>query len=208
MGKRSYALRAGGRDRINLTWKWNFKDVRIALNGKTVGYFPNRRAIEIGKEFLLPDNSTLMVQYYRPLFVRELRVLRNGKPLPGSDSHPAIKIRNACRWIYVVAGVNILIGLWEILFRDETFIQLGTGVFAIFFGLVFLVLGFITQKKNSLLALILAIIILAVDGILGAYISITNGYGIPYSGLSMRFIIMLPMFRGANAFKSLNSENA
>lgn len=84
------------------------------------------------------------------------------------------------------------------LFRIEFLQALGIGFFSVIFGLVFLLLGFWAQS-GSQLALILAIAIFALDGILGFVLVAMVGGTPNISGLIARIFFIIPMVRGLSA---------
>ncbi len=156
MPKQSYALEAGGEKRLEISWTPFWKDITVSLDGNSIGTIPNQKALTTGQEFRLPDGSALKVQLVNRVTSTELQVLRNGQPLPGSASDPQTRLKYAYWVVYFVAGLNLVLGLISFLFNVEFLQQIGIGFGSILFGLVFLALGFFTQRK-SMVALILAI---------------------------------------------------
>ena len=166
MAKLLFALEEGGVERLEVSWKGLYKNVTVSLDGKTVGVIPNQKALSTGQEFRAGDGSIIKVQLVSKLMSTELQVLRNGLPLPGSSSDPQTRLKNAYRIVYFVAGLNLVLGMVSILFRVELLQRIGIGFGSIVFGLVFLSLGLFVQRK-SVVALVLAIVVFALDGILG-----------------------------------------
>lgn len=205
MPKQSYALETGGEKRLEVSWKAMWKDFTVSLDGKKVGVVPDQKALASGREMNLPDGSTLSVQLVSKLWEPELRLLRNGQPLPGSGSDPAARFKAAYSMVYFVAGLNLVLGLTSLLFNVEFLQQIGIGVGSIIFGLIFVVLGFFTQRK-SMIALILAIVIFAIDGISGFVISASQGSTASASGMVARIFLMIPMVQGVNAIKYLKQK--
>lgn len=79
-----------------------------------------------GQRFRLADGSSLEVQLKRTLFSTDLRVSRNGIPLPGSAGDPATGWKNAYGLMYFIGGLNILIGLLA-MFGVAFLLDLGIG---------------------------------------------------------------------------------
>jgi hypothetical protein len=205
MPKQSFALEAGGEKRLEVSWKGLYKDVTVSLDGNSVGVIPNQKALSAGQEFRLPDGSTIKVQLVSKLISTELQVLRNGQPLPGSSSDPQTRLKNAYVMVYFVAGLNLVLGFVSFLFNVEFLQQIGIGFGSIIFGLVFLVFGFFVQRKSSL-ALILAIIVFALDGILGVVFAASQGYNPGAGGIIARIFLLIPMVQGVGAIKVLKSK--
>jgi hypothetical protein len=112
MAKRKYALERGGPKRLFVRWRRGFKDFEVAFDGKA--YELERRLLESGASLTLGDGSSLFVQrvkrrWWSIGFRDELRVDRDGVPVPGSDGDPRVVGRGA-------GGVLILFGLLRLLF--------------------------------------------------------------------------------------------
>ena len=207
MPKQSFALEAGGEKRLEVSWKGLYKDVTVSLDGNSVGVIPNQKALSAGQEFRLIDGSTIKVQLVSKLMSTELQVLRNGQPLPGSSSDPQTRLKTAYGMVYFVAGLNLVLGFVSFLFNVEFLQQIGIGFGSIIFGLVFLVLGFFVQRKSAV-ALILAIVIFALDGILGVFLAASQGYNPGAGGIIARIFLLIPMVQGVGAIKALKSKGA
>ncbi len=205
MAKQSYALEAGGPRRLEVAWKGLYKDLTLTLDGAVVGTVPDQKALVQGQEFRLLDGSTLKIKLVQKLYSTELQVLRNGQPLPGSMSDPQTKLKNAYTVVYFVAGLNLLLGIlsWAL---DIKFLQeLGNGFASLLFGLVFLGLGYFVQRKSSF-ALIVAIVLMAIDALGGLVLAAMSGSGSSVGGLFARIILMIPMIQGVAAIKTLKAQ--
>lgn len=207
MPKQTYALEPGGEKRLEVSWRWNWKDLTVSLDGNSIGVIPDQKALSAGREFRLPDGSTLKVQLARKYMSVELQVLRNGQPLPGSTSDPETRVKTAYIIVYFLAGLNLVLGLVSSLFNVGLLQELGIGIGSIIFGLVFLALGFFTQRRSSV-ALILAIVLFALDGILGLVLAVSQGYNPGIGGILVRIIFLTPMVQGVAAIKALKTTKA
>ena len=205
MPKLSYALEAGGEKRLQVSWKGMYKNVTVSLDGNAVGIIPDRKALSAGQEFRLPDGSTIKVQLVSNVMTTELQILRDGQPLPGSSSDPQTKLSIAYGLVYFVAGLNLVLGFVSYLFDVEFLQSMGLGFISIIFGCVFLVLAFFVQRKSTV-ALILAIIIFALDGILGVIFAASQGYTPGVSGIIFRILMLIPMIQGIGAIKALKAK--
>jgi len=206
MPKQSFALEAGGEKRLEISWKGMYKDVTVSLDGNSIGVIPNQKALSAGQEFRLVDSSTIKVQLVNKFMSAELQVFRNGQPIPGSASDPQTKLKNAYGMVYFVAGLNLVLGFISFLFNVEFLQQIGIGFGSILFGLVFLALGFFVQRKSSV-ALILAIVIFALDGIVGVFFAASQGYNPGSGGIIARLFLLIPMVQGLGAIKTLKNKS-
>ena len=207
MPKQTYAVEPGGPKQLEISWKGMWKDFTVKFNDQVLGTLSGQKELKAGRQFALPDGSTLSVQLVQKFSSAELQVLRNGQPLPGSSSDPESRLKNAYGIVFFVAGLNIVLGLIATLFRVEFLQAIGIGFFSIIFGLVFLVLGFFV-KKRSLIALILAIVVFALDGILGLVLSVMAGVEPGIGGLFARVILIIPMIQGVPAIRDLRRRDA
>jgi hypothetical protein len=137
----------------------------------------------------------------------ELQVTRDDQPLPGSASDPKTRFKNAYLIVYFIAGLNLLLGLLASVFNVALLQELGIGFGSILLGLVFLVLGFFVQRQSSL-ALILAIVAFIADSLLGVVLSVLQGATPGIAGLLVRVLLLVPMFQGVPAIKTLKSKSA
>ena len=163
MSKQSYALERGGGDALEISWRSYFHNMEIRLNGNLIGTIPDRKKLNEGQIFQLPDGSALKVQLVKTwLSSVQLRVLRNDKPL---SSGPTSKLVDSVFLIYFIAFLNIVLGSIALFLQVEFLQALGFGIFSMIMGVIFLVLGFFTQHR-SLIALIIALIIWGLDSML------------------------------------------
>jgi hypothetical protein len=207
MPKQSFALETGGEKRLEISWKGIYKDITVLLDGNSVGIIPDQKALSAGQEFRLIDGSTIKVQLVKTFMSTDLRVLRNGQPVPGSASDPQTKLKNAYIMVYFIAGLNLVLGITSFLFNVEFLQQIGIGFGSILFGLVFLVLGFFVQQKSTV-ALILAMVVFALDGILGVFLATSQGYNPGAGGIIARIFLIIPMFQGIGAIKALKDKGS
>lgn len=158
MPKHNYALERGGEKSLEISWKGRFINFEVRFEGNLLGTIPNKKELQKGQIFQLPDGTSLLVQ----MIQSELRVLRDGQPLPGSISDPAARLKLSFQFIFFIAALNIVLGLATLFFQVKYLQALGYGIISIALGLIFLVLGFFTQRRSRT-ALIIALIIFGLD---------------------------------------------
>ncbi len=207
MAKQSFALEAGGQKRLEVSWKGLYKNIAVALDGNAIGMIPDQKTLQKGQEFRLVDGSTIKVQLVNKFYSTELQVLRNGQPLPGSASDPETRLKNAYLMVYFIAGLNLVVGLLAFLLRVDFLQQAGFGLGSVLFGLVFVALGFFIQRRSTF-ALIVAIVLFAVDGLAGVALAAAAGYSPSVGGLIVRVLFLIPMIQGLGAIKMLKAAPA
>jgi hypothetical protein len=205
MPTKSFALEKGGPERVEVQWRGNFKDFEVRLDGNLIGSFENAKELKTGKTFPLEDGSRLEVGL-KPtgLGVPELTLLRNGQPLPGSATDPAQRVGAAAGMIFVVAGLNAILGLVALAFNVQFLQSLGIGGASIFVGAIYGVLGYFV-KRQSFVALALAVGLFVLDG-LALLFNVPPGGTPPIGGILARFFFLIPMVMGFPALKALQEE--
>jgi hypothetical protein len=202
MPSQTFAFEPKGQRRLEISWAPFWKNITVKHDGKTIGTMADQKELKAGREFGLPDGSRIHVQLITTAFSVDLRVLRNGEPLPGSNADPAVRHQAAYGIIYCVAGLNLVLGLVAAVFQVRFLYQIGLNEYSILFGALFAILGHST-RKGSLLALILAIGLFALDSLSGFYFAISQGYTPSTAGLVARGFLLLPMLQGILAMREL-----
>ncbi|HZY45375.1 MAG TPA: hypothetical protein VFF70_11555, partial [Anaerolineae bacterium] len=155
-----------------------------------------------GQSFQLPDGSTINVKLVTGIMT-ELRVQRNGQPLPGSPSDPQMRFKTAYGVVFFIAGFNIGLGLLSLATNSSFLRSVGIGTASIGFGVIFLVLGFVIRNQRSKVALILSIVIFGLDFVLGIVLNASNGVNPDTTGIIARIILLMPMAQGISAIDQL-----
>lgn len=207
MPKLTLALEPGGPKRLEIQWKGLYKNTTITLDGVQLGTVLDQRLLRAGQELPLTDGSLLRLHLVSNLAGTELRVTRNGDPLPGSASNPETKVNTAAGLIFFVAGLNLVLGIIGLLTRSEFLATLGIGWYSIIFGAFFLVMGFLV-KKRSMVALILSIVVFSLDALLGVVSSVAMGGSVAIGGFVFRLFLIILMAQGVGAIKALKKSSA
>ena len=206
MAKQTYAFETGGPKRLVMDWKYGYKDTTIYVDGELVGKIPGQRELQDGQEFILPDGSKLEIQLVRAFLSSDLSVERNGEPLPGSATDPLSQVRLSYQLILFMAIINLALGLVTELFQIPSLIGLGVGWYNIAFGIVFIGLG-LWVRSLSLLGLWISVGLLAVDAAISVITVATATGGQPfYTGLLIRVLILIYVWRGIAGLKRLKTK--
>jgi hypothetical protein len=156
MPTQHYPFTPNGPKLISVSWGRFWRNLTVSYNGVEIGRIPRKKELITGQSFALPDGSSLHVQLVSVFTATELRLTRNGQPLPGSAADPAARLDVAMDAIFFIAVFNIIAGLIAVVFRISFLQQQGVGLFSILFGLMFSVFGWFVARR-SLIALFLAI---------------------------------------------------
>jgi hypothetical protein len=205
MAKQTYALEIGGPRRLVMDWKYGYRNVVIYLDGALIGKVPGQKELQDGLEFALPDGSKLEVQLVRSFLSTDISLERNGKPLPGSATDPLSQVRLSYQLIFFLVIINLVLGGLTLFLQAKSLTDLGLGWYNIAFGLVFIGLGF-WVRSLSLLALWVTVVLLALDaGVTVIGMSASGGETF-YTGLLVRALILIYVWRGIGALKKLKQE--
>jgi hypothetical protein len=205
MAKYQYALEKGQPKRLEIVTRFNFTGATIKLDGNEILEIPNGEAFRQGVVVSLPDGSQVNVMLKTSFMGTSLLVSRNGQPLPGSGADPMTKLKAAYGIIYLLAGANLLGGILAVLMENSFLSDLGLGWTTIITGLIYLVLGFFTQRKSKA-ALIIAISLYILDAVLMLYFSIVEAGSFPTGGLIIRVLFVIAMISGVKAIDEMKAE--
>lgn len=205
MPSRKFALEKGQKKRLKISWGFMWKNIVIEQDDREIGTIPGKKEMEQGREFKLDDGSILKVQLVMTLFYPQLKIYRNGKPLPGSDADPIHTLMYAYGIIFFVGILNIIVGIIAEVGRIKFLSDMGLGIGSIIFGFVFLLLGALV-KRRSKVALAVAIVLFIIDGILSIALIVNDGGTPPIPGLIIRIVLLIPMFQGFLAINELNKK--
>jgi hypothetical protein len=201
-----FALERDGPKRLEIRWGlgWGLRTV-VTLDGKEIGSIPGRKELKEGRLFPLEDGSTLSVQSGPNLITQEFRVLRDGRPLPGSASDPAQRLRVASGVLLVIGGLSIAVGLVAELFRVQQLMQRGIGLGSMIEGVVYVLLA-VLARRRSVVALGIAVALMVLDLVVG--LAGPRGVTPSYGGVIVRVLLLVTVSQGFGAIRALKSAEA
>jgi hypothetical protein len=200
MPKKLLSLESNAPKRLELSWRAMWKEFTVKLDGTPILTADGSGDLKAGKSVTLPDGATLAVKLETGFGKQGLVVTRNGVPLPGSSTDPETLMKTAGGIVYAIAALNAIVGVIAWVF-DVRFLKENFGYGPLVVAALFAVLGYFTMKR-SLAALIAAIVIYALDGLLtlGFQMSEAAPGHTPNVGfIFVRVIFLMAMIRGARA---------
>jgi hypothetical protein len=200
MPKKSYPLEAGSSRTVDLAWRGIWKDFTVSVDGRELGRMNGQDELVHGGSWTLEDGSRLQVILDKSLMNVELQVTRNGVPLPGSASDPKARFAAAAGIIFFIAGLNVVLGALAEFAQVKLLLDMGLGWGVMIFGLIYGGLG-LAVRKGSRVALVLAIGLFAVDGILTIYFGLEAGGQPPIGGIVFRVFLLAAMIKALGAGK-------
>ena len=198
MPKKTFALEPGSSRTVDIEWRGIWKDFKVSLDGQVLGTMNGQKQLQEGDTYPLQDGSVLAVKLEQGFGSAELKITRDGQPLPGTDSDPRQQLESAAGIVFFIAGLNIVLGLVAELLDVGLLLDNGLGWGSVVFGVVFLGLG-LWARKGSRVALILAIALFAIDGLLGLYLVVDAGGTPGTGGVVMRVLLIAGMIKGVMA---------
>lgn len=148
MPTKTYTLGDGSANQIEISWQ-HLKlrtDYTIKHNHDVLGTL-TLKDLKKGQEFILPDNSILIiiVGYSTKGDGSDGFIVScDGKLLPGSYD-PIRAFKTACNFIWLVAIVNVALGI-----LGSLGLMAGFGILDIIFGIVFGVSGVFASRKSRI----------------------------------------------------------
>jgi hypothetical protein len=207
---KKYVLEPGGRERLTVCWRGAWKRLTVWLDGREVGTVADRRALRAGQSFPLEDGTTLHVQLVQNFISPELRLLRDGRPLPGSPFDPAERLHIAYATVFLLAGLHLAFGVAAEIYGSDYLAHWVFGAGSLVLGSLFLVMGFFVRRRSAL-ALTAAMILYAVEALSSLILTAALQCGLPTGGLVIHFFFLAGMYRflagmyrGLPAIRGLN----
>lgn len=188
MFSRKFALEEGKPERLEISFG---KKNIVKLDGKEV-ISVDGDTLKKGVRFSLDDGSVIDIKRVWSNLFLELQVLRNGSPVPCSDTEPAQKIKIESYILFALGGLSILVGLVFMAIFPEMSGLLGLVILG---GIIYFIMGTMI-KQRSKIAVAASIVLVAISGIS----SINIGQ---WSSLILVALIIIYLIRGYGAIDEL-----
>ena len=101
-----YRLRVDESARLEISWKFNWKELKVTFDQKVIGKILSKKELFAGREFSLPNGSTLKIQLIKLAGIPTLELLCNGKMIPDSDTAPKQRFSIAAMVVSFLAAGN------------------------------------------------------------------------------------------------------
>ncbi len=204
MPKIKYTIEKSGPKRLEISWKGNWQEFTIRLDGSIIGSIADHEQLKEGQEFLLEDGSCLKIQLQNRSIFSYPQISKDGQLLHPSGLDPAKRLGNAYKLIFVIGGLNLAIGI-ILLFRIGLINSSAVSLRSIVAGVVFLLLGFFVMRKSTI-ALTIAVVILAINVILAFIFPPDLTKFIFIVAVIFRILILLAISQGYGAIKALKQN--
>jgi hypothetical protein len=187
--------------------KWN--EISVWFEGKQAGVF-SQKAMYAGQDLTISDGSILNLKLSKNNFQPErLKIFRNGQPIHRivTEAMQQVIIDNASTAIYLIGFFNVALGFSSFFIKIEVLEPFRPSWPYVIYGSVFLILGFFTRRR-SMLALMLAIIIYTLDGLIGLVIIISvlsSGYILVINPV-MHIALLVGMINGIDGINAIRQK--
>lgn len=205
MPRKQYYLDTDKTESLTTEWNGYYKNFKVSFKNAEVLNFENSKALEIGSEYRIDENRLLTVRLVKKKYTgfENLEILVNNEPVKGSPTDPFETVKGVWELLFVIAGLNLIAGLIAELFSIEFLLNYGLGVGTIIAGLIYAILGFLVKLKNSMIALIFSILLMAADAIL-SLASMASGSA---TGFMIKLIFILLLWRGIGAIREIKKRD-
>jgi hypothetical protein len=214
MAARCYPLESGGPDRLKITWRvsWlgRWKNICVLLDGHLVGSGISSAELAAGCMVFLPGGSILSIQQLGFGPFAALRVLVDGRELPGSAAESRVggkvglSFFAAADVLFVAGALDILLGLAAELLHVDFFTRAGIGYPSVSFGLLLITLGMFVRRR-PLPVLWCAAATLALESGLDAWLAYHSGLMVMdvFSAAGIRLLFLAIVVRGLVSARQL-----
>jgi hypothetical protein len=201
MAERVFALEPQGKARLRVTWSgWFPKNIKVLLDDMVIGEFADRKAMQQGDTFAMPDGREIFVQNKVGFGVNEWLIMIDNVPVVSSANSPKAASKKATGVFAFFSAVNLVAGgiglgggpLAQML-------NLGIGHFVL--GLVYVLCAVFTYRQNAW-AVLFGLVIYVLDGVLGLLLALNEGLPPTGSGIVFRLILIVILFRSWKVLRS------
>lgn len=201
MLSRSYIIDRKKKQYLTIKWEGDWENITVFKNRVKICDIESKNELMNGKSIHDDDRSVLIqLKGNKPL---DLNASINNIKLKPAPKDPYTKISIAIGVIFFIAGINILLGIINMLTNIEILQNFGDPFVLFIYGIIFMILGIIIKIKNSMIALLIAITLFIIDAVLSIIFSVQNGAP-PFSGtFFMKLFLAVYMIRGIDGLKRL-----
>ena len=205
MPHKIYFLNTEKKEKLDLYWKGSFKDFTVNLDNNELGVIKTKKQLKEGREFIIGYNKKLEIRLIMQLGIFPgIEVLFNDKPVQGTMTDPKRQLNEIFYFILFIAMLYIVSGLAGLIFNITTLNEHGIGLNSMIYGVLFIMMGLIINKRQSMFALIAVISLIGLD-IIFIIIRIAE-YEVksnPWPTIVIKMLFMLYLCKGFSALMRL-----
>lgn len=111
MPTKTFYLDGARTEPLTAQWGLFFRNFTVSYAGTTVAPTNPEATLAQGRQCHLPDGRVFSAQHKQSTYPQELELLIDGRPVPGSGTHPIRRIKQAWYALLVLGILNIGLGL-------------------------------------------------------------------------------------------------
>lgn len=202
-----YVLKNGDDETLALLWEKGWKNLQVYWQNERIAHLPTRQQLENGESLPLPDGSVLHISLEKSLLSSRLALKQNGTELSPAGPPPEMMLGNVYGVLFFIAAFSLLAGIGAAFLDIRLLQSFGVGEWAIHFSLIFLLLGVLVRRRSTI-ALVIAIGVFVLDGMIETSFALNNGYGLPTMAILFRLILIVWVAQGFEAIRRLKEKEA
>jgi hypothetical protein len=205
MPTKTYYLDESRTQVLTVKWGLSFRNFEVFYNGQSLGTVASASDLRRGHEFALPTGQALATQLRRNQGLEELELRLDGRPVPGSATHPGERLRQAWYTLLGVGCLNFVVGLIAVFGQITLLLHLGLGWGSVVEGVLYIALGWWGYSRIAPVPFGIACALLLLDGAMMLVAAAENG-GSGFGGIFLRFVLIVLVYRGLVAARQLRAE--
>lgn len=197
--------------RLIISWKNRLKDIQISLGNNYLLSIKDKKEIGEGKAIQLSKNSSVLLRLKKKFIFSELSLIQNNSKIPEVISPNLQLIYSASNalilfsYLSIVFGTLLIIGLIASS-QQVSFQQIFVGLGLLIIGFIFYMLSkFI--RMQSLIALVIASIILTFSMIYDLIITLQLEYYLNAGALVIKIIFLIPLIMAFKGIYGIRKQN-
>ncbi len=202
-----YVLENGDDETLALLWEKGWQNLQVYWQNERIAHLPDRQQLEKGESISLPDGSTLHISLEKSFLSSRLNLKQNETALSPADMPPEMMLGNVYGVLFFIAAFSLLAGIGAAFLDIRLLQSFGVGEWAIHFSLIFFLLGVLVRRRSTI-ALVIAIGVFVLDGMIETSFALNNGYGFPTMAILFRLILIVWVAQGFEAIRRLKEKEA
>ena len=193
----AFSIDGGTEKRIEILTNAKWRKSEIRIDGNPAASL-SKNELYAGYDIPLSDGSILNFKLAKHVLQPDrMQITKNGHPIaPLITSYDnQMMVNNAANTIYIVAFINLIVGIISLFVKIEAFALFKFGWMNVAIGLVFLLLAIFAQRK-SFIAMLLFIIIFGIDSLSYVVLSLATGNYFVILVFLVRIVFLGPVFLG------------
>lgn len=195
MSKKTFALETGAPEELELEWGKDYSNFVVRYQNQECARFSSNKELMSGQDVKITEDITLHFRLVSSLLSRELHILKDGIPLPGSPGSQESQLKESFWTLIVVSVLNVGLGIAVVLTQWEALRRAGLGLTSFILGIV---LGSLTVLVlyRRYWAYLIAVGLFVLESAWGIYHVLNQGLNPNIGAILIRIMIVWTLWRG------------